>query len=235
MCAPPNNWCTPWRGRESAWSTSVRWPPSGPPRPECRLAEDAEPHPLTHYGKSKLDAEQVVRDLAPDAVIVRPPVVYGPRDTDVFQLLKSISKGLVLEIAGGERWFSAIYVKDLVDGLLAAARHAARRRPDLFPGACQARVLAPTGGLCRAHHGAHAARRDRARSPRPTRSAPAPKSGRASPQAGHHLAREDRRSALHVLDLRYRARRRWNSASWRPRPSTKASPQPWRGTRRPVG
>ena len=64
----------------------------------------------------------MVRDLAPDAVIVRPPVVYGPRDTDVFQLLKSISKGLVLEMAGSERWFSAIYVKDLVAGLLAAAR-----------------------------------------------------------------------------------------------------------------
>ena len=94
----------------------------GPATPGAPLAEDAEPHPLTHYGKSKLLAERVVRDLAPDAVIVRPPVVYGPRDTDVFPLLKSISKGLVLEIAGGERWFSAIYVKDLVEGLLAAAR-----------------------------------------------------------------------------------------------------------------
>jgi nucleoside-diphosphate-sugar epimerase len=94
----------------------------GPATPGVPLAEDAEPHPLTHYGKSKLLAERVVRDLAPDAVIVRPPVVYGPRDSDVFQLLKSISKGLVLEIAGGERWFSAIYVKDLVEGLLVAAR-----------------------------------------------------------------------------------------------------------------
>ena len=92
----------------------------GPATPGLPLAEDADAHPLTHYGKSKLDAERVVRDLAPDAVIVRPPVVYGPRDTDVFQLLKSISKGLLLEIAGGERWFSAIYVKDLVEGLLAA-------------------------------------------------------------------------------------------------------------------
>jgi nucleoside-diphosphate-sugar epimerase len=93
----------------------------GPATPGAPLLEDAEPHPLTHYGKSKLEAEGVVRSLAPDAVIVRPPVVYGPRDTDVFQLLKSISKGLVLEISGGERWFSAIYVKDLVAGLLAAA------------------------------------------------------------------------------------------------------------------
>ncbi|MEO8373516.1 MAG: NAD-dependent epimerase/dehydratase family protein [Candidatus Solibacter sp.] len=94
----------------------------GPSEGRTPVSEDAPPHPLTHYGKSKLEAERVVRDLMPEAVIVRPPVVYGPGDTDVFHLLKSISKGLVLEIAGGERWFSAIYVKDLVGGLMAALR-----------------------------------------------------------------------------------------------------------------
>ena len=45
----------------------------GPSEAGVPLAEDAEPHPLTHYGKSKLAAEKVVRDLAPYAVIVRPP------------------------------------------------------------------------------------------------------------------------------------------------------------------
>jgi nucleoside-diphosphate-sugar epimerase len=85
------------------------------------ITEDAEPQPLTHYGKSKLEAERAVWELAPDAVIVRPPVVYGPGDTDVFQMLKPISKGFVLQIAGGERWFSAIYVADLVEGLITAA------------------------------------------------------------------------------------------------------------------
>ncbi len=94
----------------------------GPSSDGTPVAEDAEPHPLTNYGRSKLEAERVVRRLLPDAVIVRPPVVYGPRDTDVFPLLKSISKGLVLEISGGERWFSAIYVEDLVEGLIAAVR-----------------------------------------------------------------------------------------------------------------
>jgi nucleoside-diphosphate-sugar epimerase len=84
--------------------------------------EETIPHPVSTYGKSKLEGERMARALAPHAVIVRPPVVYGPRDTAVFQLLKSIAQGLVLEIAGGERWFSAIYVEDLVDGLLAAAR-----------------------------------------------------------------------------------------------------------------
>jgi nucleoside-diphosphate-sugar epimerase len=85
------------------------------------VEEDAEPHPLTHYGKSKLEGERIVRALAPGAVIVRPAVVYGPRDTDVFQILKAVSRGLVVQIAGGERWFSAIFVEDLVEGLIAAA------------------------------------------------------------------------------------------------------------------
>jgi nucleoside-diphosphate-sugar epimerase len=92
----------------------------GPSLDGTPVHEDAPPRPLTHYGKSKLEAERVVRALAPDAVIVRPPAVYGPGDTDIFQLLRSISKGWVVEIAGGERWVSFIYVKDLVEGLLAA-------------------------------------------------------------------------------------------------------------------
>ncbi len=92
------------------------------PSPEgAPLTEDATPCPISHYGKSKLEAERMVAHWRPDAVIVRPPVVYGPRDTDVFQILKSIAGGVVLEISGGERWFSAIYVEDLAEGLIAAA------------------------------------------------------------------------------------------------------------------
>lgn len=94
----------------------------GPSLDGAPVSEDAEPHPVTHYGKSKLEGERIVRSLLPQAVIVRPAVVYGPRDTDVFQLLKSISQGFAVEIAGGERWAQVIYVKDLVEGLLAAAR-----------------------------------------------------------------------------------------------------------------
>jgi nucleoside-diphosphate-sugar epimerase len=94
----------------------------GPSADGAPVDEDAVPHPPSTYGKSKLEAERAVREITPDAVIVRPAVVYGPRDTDVFKLLQSVSRGVVVEIAGGERRFSAIYVKDLVDGILAAAR-----------------------------------------------------------------------------------------------------------------
>ena len=105
-------------------STLAAIGPSGDGKP---VDEDAQPRPLTHYGKSKLEAERRVRALAPDAVIVRPPAVYGPRDTDVFQVLRAISRGWMLEIGGGERWVSFIYVKDLVEGLLAARRGAGGR------------------------------------------------------------------------------------------------------------
>jgi nucleoside-diphosphate-sugar epimerase len=94
----------------------------GPSVDGTPVSEDTEPRPITHYGRSKLEGERIVRALVPDAVIVRPAVVYGPRDTDVLEMFKSISRGFVLEIAGGERWFQAIYVKDLADGLRAAAR-----------------------------------------------------------------------------------------------------------------
>lgn len=96
------------------------------------LDEDAEPHPLTTYGRSKLEGERVVRAVLPDAVIVRPPVVYGPRDTDVLQILKPISMGWALQLGGGERWFSLIYVRDLVDGLIAASQTLAARGRTYF-------------------------------------------------------------------------------------------------------
>ena len=95
----------------------------GPSGDGVPLAEDASPHPLTTYGKSKLLGETVVRDseLASRSVIVRPPVVYGPRDTDVFHFFRAAARGLLPVIGHTERFFSAVYVKDLVEGLLAAA------------------------------------------------------------------------------------------------------------------
>ena len=94
--------------------------PSAEGRP---LGEDAEPRPVSHYGRSKLAAEEAVRKSAlwERAAIVRPPVVYGPRDTDVYQMIRAVARGWMLRIGRAERPFSLIYVQDLVDGILAAA------------------------------------------------------------------------------------------------------------------
>jgi nucleoside-diphosphate-sugar epimerase len=94
--------------------------------PSCSgesLTEDAAPQPVSHYGRSKLAAEEAVRnsELRERAVVVRPPVVYGPRDTDVYQVIRGVARGWMPRIGKAERRFSLIYVSDLVDGLLAAA------------------------------------------------------------------------------------------------------------------
>ncbi|MEK7409048.1 MAG: NAD-dependent epimerase/dehydratase family protein [Acidobacteriota bacterium] len=96
----------------------------GPSADGAPLSEDAPPHPVTHYGRSKLAAEEAVRRsaLASSAVIVRPPVVYGPRETDVYQVLRLVARGLLVRIGRDEEWFSFIHASDLVEGLLAAAR-----------------------------------------------------------------------------------------------------------------
>lgn len=98
------------------------------------ISEDAEPHPLTHYGRSKLAAEKAVRGsrLGRTAVIVRPPAVYGPRDTDVFQILRAASRGWLMRIGREESYASLIYVKDLAEALIAAAACDAARGHTFF-------------------------------------------------------------------------------------------------------
>lgn len=77
-------------------------------------------HPVTDYGRSKLLAEQEAlrfRDRFP-VVIVRPTAVYGPRDTDVFELFRWAAKGLLVDLAGGDRFLQWCYVGDLVELLV---------------------------------------------------------------------------------------------------------------------
>ena len=61
--------------------------------------EDAPPAPLTWYGKSKLEAEMVVLKAGLPFTILRPPIVFGPRDRDVFSYFQ-IAKAGVLPIPG---------------------------------------------------------------------------------------------------------------------------------------
>lgn len=80
------------------------------------------PRPVSDYGRSKLMAEEAVlgyRDRLP-VVIVRPSAVYGPRDIDVFELFKWASKGVILDIRGGERFMQWCFVEDLAAALLLA-------------------------------------------------------------------------------------------------------------------
>ena len=99
-------------------SLAAAGPSPGGPVPAL---EDAQPAPLTWYGKSKLEAEQVVQHSGLPFTILRPPVVFGPRDRDVFSYFK-IAKAGVLPIPGWrDRCYSLVFAPDLAEGILRAA------------------------------------------------------------------------------------------------------------------
>lgn len=86
------------------------------------IDEQTPPSPVSAYGKSKLEAEKIVnsiKDRVP-VTIIRPPAVYGPRDTDVLQFFKTVKTGLLPKFDGKEKYVSFIYVKDLVQGIFLA-------------------------------------------------------------------------------------------------------------------
>jgi nucleoside-diphosphate-sugar epimerase len=94
------------------------------PSPDGRpVDEGSAPHPVSDYGRSKLLAEDEAlgfKDRLP-VVILRPTSVYGPRDADVYELFRWASRGLILEMTGGDRFLNLCYVEDLVAALLLLA------------------------------------------------------------------------------------------------------------------
>jgi nucleoside-diphosphate-sugar epimerase len=100
--------------------------PSGPGRPRT---ETDRPAPVSAYGQSKLAAEQAVRSFAPaiDASIIRPPIVYGPRDKEFLPSLFQLARtGLILKSGTGDKRYSIIHVNDLVELVIAVAERGAR-------------------------------------------------------------------------------------------------------------
>lgn len=79
--------------------------------------------PVSLYGRSKREAEEVAlsfTDRVP-VTIIRPPTVFGPRDTDVLGVFKCTRYRLAPCLAGPDRMISLIYVEDLIEGVLVAA------------------------------------------------------------------------------------------------------------------
>ncbi|MBY8337383.1 NAD(P)H-binding protein [Alteriqipengyuania sp. NZ-12B] len=72
---------------------------------------------LSAYGASKRRAETIVAASGLDWTIVRPPGVYGPRDTDYLEMFRAATKGVLPVPAGGRS--SMIHVQDLARLLLA--------------------------------------------------------------------------------------------------------------------
>ena len=58
--------------------------------------ELSEPNPINIYGKTKLEGERLVREVCPDALILRTTVVYGPEEQGknfIYQLIEALQCG----------------------------------------------------------------------------------------------------------------------------------------------
>nr|WP_321258519.1 NAD(P)-dependent oxidoreductase [uncultured Pseudodesulfovibrio sp.] len=84
------------------------------------LDESATPAPVSYYGKAKLQSENVLMELADSVAvgIVRPPMVYGPRDYAFLPLYSGARLGLFPVPGSRKTLMSIIHVHDLVRGIV---------------------------------------------------------------------------------------------------------------------
>ncbi|MEL6829809.1 MAG: complex I NDUFA9 subunit family protein, partial [Pseudomonadota bacterium] len=86
----------------------------------------ADPESKSHYGRTKGEAEKQVRELVPDAVILRPSIVFGPED-DFFNRFASLASHpmsgvlpFLPAIGGGHTKLQPVYAGDVADAIAEA-------------------------------------------------------------------------------------------------------------------
>jgi len=89
-----------------------------------------EPAPVSHYGASKREGEKRVFENAGgmSVCVVRPPVIYGPRDTGMLSAFKAARMGLFPMFGRGDHRVAIVHVDDLVRSVYLLAA-----RPGDFP------------------------------------------------------------------------------------------------------
>jgi nucleoside-diphosphate-sugar epimerase len=92
------------------------------------LTENSPCHPDSPYGRSKLQAEQALINLAKDSnmtwTIIRPTLVYGPGNPgNMERLMKLIKRGLPLPFAAIKNRRSFVFVGNLVAAIITCLDH----------------------------------------------------------------------------------------------------------------
>ncbi|MCA9124241.1 MAG: NAD-dependent epimerase/dehydratase family protein [Planctomycetaceae bacterium] len=107
---------------------------SGPPPIGVTVRDETHaPAPVSLYGKSKLRGEVLLAERADKMpiTIVRPGIVYGPRDTSLLEMARPIYRWRLHVVVGFRTPpLSLIYVDDLVQFILTAAAQGECLRAD---------------------------------------------------------------------------------------------------------
>lgn len=81
--------------------------------------EDMPPKPISHSGRSKLLAEEELLK-SKDAIhitIIRPTLIYGPRDMNLLNYFRMVKKGIFISFGNIERILNVCYIDDLIDAV----------------------------------------------------------------------------------------------------------------------
>ena len=77
---------------------------------------------LSNYAASKRAGEDTVREVSPSALIVRPPAIYGPGDTETLGLFQIAAQSPVLPVLSPMTRIAMIHVQDAAAKLVAFCR-----------------------------------------------------------------------------------------------------------------
>jgi len=98
---------------------------AGPSDSKTPITEERTPPPgVSWYAEAKLEAERIAKtymDRLP-ITIVRPCSVYGERDKAFYATFKSVEMRIHALTGFRKRYTGMVYVKDLVEGFIAASR-----------------------------------------------------------------------------------------------------------------
>lgn len=83
--------------------------------------EDAPLRPGDVYQQTKLEGEQLARDVAAmrgvEVTIARPSGIYGPGDRRLLKLFRAVARRHFVTLGSGEIFYHLTYIDDLVEGL----------------------------------------------------------------------------------------------------------------------
>lgn len=93
---------------------------SGPSFDGEPLTEESPCKPISDYGVTKLEGEEVAKTLMGDVptTIVRPSAVYGPRDENFLKIFNGVKRGFLPRFGKAERYTNLVQVQDLAKGII---------------------------------------------------------------------------------------------------------------------
>lgn len=93
----------------------------GPAKPDKPIKEDDGFHPVSLYGKSKVEQERVCqkyKDKLP-ITIARPSVISGEREVELFQFIETVNNRFVPHVGFSDKYLGIIHITDLIEALYA--------------------------------------------------------------------------------------------------------------------